>query len=199
MASQRSAAPGVEEAAEGDKESSESLERNEDAPREARPTETSEPASPERNRRQFTRVPVEIEVDVRSSDTFLFAYIRDISEMGIFVQTDRPEVPGTRLHCCFRAVSGQLLTLLGEVIWVNPVRRHDVEGRTPGMGIQFVELGDDERRELLRLVRTFAYLDDDQPAEDTVGPAILDDDSDSEQDDSEPRLTTPRGRRTPSC
>jgi hypothetical protein len=54
-----------------------------------------------RERRQWERVLVDLEVDYRSDDTFLFAYITDISQMGIFVRTVTPEEPGTRLNLRF--------------------------------------------------------------------------------------------------
>jgi type IV pilus assembly protein PilZ len=110
------------------------------------------------------RVLVDIEVDYKADDTFLFAYITDISAMGIFVQTNNPEPEGTRLNLCFRApkeMGGKLMELEGEVVWVNHHRPHDPQGRNPGMGIQFVDLTPQQREEVMRMVRTFAYLDDE--------------------------------------
>lgn len=134
------------------------------------------------DRRAHERVPVDLEVDYRASDTFLFAYITDISAMGIFIQTNRPEPPGTRINLCFRSHSGKLMEIAGEVIWVNPERPHDNEGRNPGMGVRFVELADQDRDELLRMVKTFAYLDDDQDDDDRVGDPMLDAQSGSDAD-----------------
>jgi type IV pilus assembly protein PilZ len=114
-------------------------------------------------------VVVDIEVDYRADDTFLFAYITDISAMGIFVQTNNPEPVGTRLNLCFRVPDdreGRLLELEGEVTWINPQRPDDPSGRNPGMGIRFVNLEDQNRGDLMRMVRTFAFLDDDEPDED---------------------------------
>ncbi len=116
------------------------------------------------DRRSHERVMVDIEVDYRASDTFLFAYITDISAMGIFVRTNTPEPAGTRLNLCFRApgeLGGERMELEGEVIWINPPRPDDPEHRHPGMGIQFVDLTQRQREQLMRLVRTFAYLNDD--------------------------------------
>jgi type IV pilus assembly protein PilZ len=125
------------------------------------------------NRRTDARVPVELEVDYRASDTFLFAYITDISAMGIFVRTDSPAPRGTRLNLRFRVSGGELMELEGEVIWINPPRPDDAEGRNPGMGVQFRNLSAAQREEMLRLVRTFAYLNDDEQGEDDddAGPS----------------------------
>ena len=129
------------------------------------------PSGPERrsgiDRRQHERVTVNWSVDYRASDTFLFAYISDISAMGIFVRTPRPESPGTRLNLRFSPPGGPALDLEAQVIWINPPRNDDDESRQPGMGIQFVDLGDAQREQLVRRARTFAYL----PAEDeATGP-----------------------------
>jgi type IV pilus assembly protein PilZ len=124
------------------------------------------------NRRSDTRVPVELEVDYRASDTFLFAYITDISAMGIFVRTETPEPRGTHLNLRFRVNGGELMELHGVVIWINPPRPDDSEGRNPGMGIQFRDLSAAQREEMLRLVRTFAYLNDEEDDDDEpVGPS----------------------------
>ena len=108
-------------------------------------------------RRQAPRVLVDLEVDYASEDNYLFAYITDISETGIFVRTVSPESPGTRLNLRFRDASGQL-EVEGEVIWVNPFRPGAADNLHPGMGIRFVALDDDLRDRLLELVRRFAYL-----------------------------------------
>lgn len=123
---------------------------------------------PGRERRQWERVLVDLEVDYRSDETFLFAYITDISAMGIFVRTVTPEPPGTRLNLRFSPPAqmglGGVLELEGVVIWINPFRPGDRENLNPGMGIQFVDLDPEQRDRLKRLVRTFAYLSD--PSED---------------------------------
>jgi type IV pilus assembly protein PilZ len=116
------------------------------------------------DRRVHERVHVDIEVDYKADDTFLFAYITDISAMGIFVRTNTPEPPGTRLTLRFTPLEGEAMAFEGEVIWINPLREGegDYENRNPGMGIQFVDLEPEQRDRILQLVRTFAYLDDDK-------------------------------------
>jgi type IV pilus assembly protein PilZ len=117
-------------------------------------------------RRAHERIRVLIEVDYRADDTFLFAYITDISAMGIFVRTTQPEPPGTRLALRFTPPGDEdPLECEGEVIWINPLRDYyeDDDGRNPGMGIQFAELSLEQRERILALVRTIAYLDHVKP------------------------------------
>ena len=110
------------------------------------------------DRRVHTRVTVDLEVDYKSADNFLFAYITDISAMGIFVRTDTPSPRGTRLNLRFRVAGGELMELEGEVIWINPFRPGVADNLHPGMGVRFVDLDDETRERLLELVRRFAYL-----------------------------------------
>lgn len=116
------------------------------------------------DRRQHERVLVDWTVDYKANDTFLFAYISDISAMGIFVRTPMPEPPGTRLNLRFSPPGGKPLELEGQVTWINPPRPDHNVHRQPGMGIQFVDLTPMQREQILKLVRTFAYLDDEEEA-----------------------------------
>ncbi len=112
-----------------------------------------------RERRVHERVAVCLEVDYRCDDTFLFAYITDMSAMGIFIQTTSPKPPGTLLNLRFRLADGKRLDVDGKVIWVN--HPHGKDSINPGMGVQFVDLTAAQRDQILSLVRTFAYLSDD--------------------------------------
>jgi type IV pilus assembly protein PilZ len=113
-----------------------------------------------RERREHQRVLVSMEVDYRCDKTFLFAYITDLSAMGIFIQTSEPLPPGTLLNLRFQPPGGAQLDVEGRVIWVNPPRKHD--SINPGMGVQFVDLTPAQREQIKVLVRTFAYLSDDE-------------------------------------
>jgi type IV pilus assembly protein PilZ len=138
------------------------------------PIEVEENRRLGRDRRQWERVLVDLEVDYRSDDTFLFAYITDISAMGIFVRTTTPEPAGTRLNLRFNVPGQGVLELEGVVIWINPFRPGDRENLNPGMGVQFVGLGSEQRKMLRETIKTFAYLD---------GEAMDLDDDDLDPDD----------------
>ncbi len=112
-------------------------------------------------RREYERVMVNFEVDYRDGDTFLFAYITDLSAMGIFVHTETPLAPGTLLNLAFQTPGGMPIDVEGRVVWVNRPRPVNPEGANPGMGVQFVDLTPALREQILTLVRTFAYLSDD--------------------------------------
>jgi type IV pilus assembly protein PilZ len=134
-------------------------------------------------RREWKRVLVDLEVDYGNEDNYLFAYIRDISATGIFVRTNSPEKPGTHLNLRFTPLGGDPLELEGEVIWVNAYRPGHTDNLHPGMGIRFIELTGDQRRELASLVKTFAYLDGDEPHPSGTESDIANDESDTSDGD----------------
>ena len=99
--------------------------------------------------------PPDLMVETGAGETFLFAYLSTLQDLGVFVRSERPLPIGTKLHLGFE---GSDLVLLGEVVWINPVRNGD--NPNPGMGIRLVGLDLENRDELVSLVRSIAYLDD---------------------------------------
>ena len=111
-------------------------------------------------RREHERFDTSIAVDYANGDTFLFAYLQNISEMGIFIRTNEPLPKGSRLRLRFHVDEAEPLVLDGEVTWINPYRPNG-ENINPGMGVRFIELSADRREQVVALVRTVAYLRDD--------------------------------------
>jgi type IV pilus assembly protein PilZ len=111
------------------------------------------------DRRTFDRYDVEWAVDCVASDTFLFASITNISEMGIFVRTTEPLAMGARVRLTFAPPGAEGFKLEGKVAWVN-VLRDNGDNPNPGMGIKFINLKLDERERLVEVIRTIAYLRD---------------------------------------
>ena len=110
-------------------------------------------------RRSYERFATEIEVDYRSGDNFLFSYIQNISEMGIFIHSTAPMPVGTELELRFEH-DGLPLQLSGVVTWINPVRSNG-DNINPGMGVAFRSLSPEDRERVVSLVRTIAYLQTD--------------------------------------
>jgi type IV pilus assembly protein PilZ len=111
-------------------------------------------------RREHTRYDTSIAVDYASGDTFLFAYLQNISEMGIFIRTNEPLAVGTELRLRFHVDESDPLVLDGEVTWINPYKTTG-ENLNPGMGVRFKDLTPAGREQVVALVRTVAYLRDD--------------------------------------
>jgi len=115
------------------------------------------------NRRSETRHPVHLEVDCGSGGSFLYAYITDISSMGIFIRTDTPLPVGTSLELGFTpppTAKGdpppKRLELIGEVMWNTTAQ---TDPANPGMGVRFDHTSPKTRARLLEIVRAIAYLD----------------------------------------
>lgn len=123
------------------------------------PPKSQQPASerPASDRRSADRIDVTLSVDCETEDTFLYANITNISEVGIFVRTNEPLEVGTRLTLKFAPPGSDALVLTGQVAWVNPIRML-ASNPNPGMGIRFIDLTLESRERLIDAVRTIAYV-----------------------------------------
>lgn len=120
-------------------------------------SDKADPAKGGIERRQYERYETSISVDYSSGETFLFSYIQNISEMGIFIRSDEPLPIGSKLRLKFSPDGQESIELTGEVTWVNPYRPFG-ENLNPGMGVHFSDLSPDMRERIVALVRTVAYL-----------------------------------------
>lgn len=109
-------------------------------------------------RRRSTRYRVKMQVDYSSGENFLFSYIDNISEVGIFLSSMNPLKPGTCLTLRF-PVEGttRSFSVKGEVVWINPYNKNG-ENLNPGMGIRFVGVTEDQKKRIQDLIKTIAYI-----------------------------------------
>lgn len=115
---------------------------------------------PGSERRGADRIEVMWSVDCETDDTFLYASITNISEMGIFVSTREPLELGAHIRLRFSPPgANEPFVLRGQVQWINPVRLLS-ESRNPGMGVLFHSLTLDERESIVEVIRTIAYVRD---------------------------------------
>ncbi len=108
-------------------------------------------------RRKYTRYRVKMQVDWSSGENFLLSTIENISEMGIFVATEKPLKQGTTLKLKFAQQDIKPFEVTGKVMWVNPLTRNG-KNINPGMGIKFVNLTDEKRQKIQELITTIAYI-----------------------------------------
>lgn len=109
-------------------------------------------------RRSYERFEVTWSVDCVTDETFLYASIGNISEMGIFVRTVEPLPVGTQLTLRFAPPSAaDSFVLRGTVQWVNTIRPLS-DNPNPGMGVRFIDLSADDRERIVETIRTIAYL-----------------------------------------
>ena len=110
------------------------------------------------DRRSSDRIDVLWSVDCETEDTFLYAAITNISEMGIFVRTTEPLDVGTAVTLRFAPPhESEPFVLGGTVQWVNALRPRQ-SNPNPGMGIRFATLTLADRERIVDTIRTIAYL-----------------------------------------
>ena len=106
----------------------------------------------EDERRRAKRVVVDLQVDFRADDMFIYTYITDLSTLGIFLRSNAPFAVGTKVAVRFQPPGEEPLELEGEVRWVSPFRIGALEAREPGMGVQFVDPPPELKEKLRGLV-----------------------------------------------
>ncbi|MGI5864525.1 MAG: TIGR02266 family protein [Myxococcales bacterium] len=91
-------------------------------------------------RRKYPRAPLQLLIQYRfdTLEEFLAEYSVNISVGGVFIRTESPREEGSFVYLQFALRDGaRLIEGLGKVVHVNPP---GVEGRVPGMGIEFINL-----------------------------------------------------------
>jgi len=100
-------------------------------------------------RRKALRVPSNLAVECSKPASGALGPVREISEGGVFLVTERPLPVGTPLN--FRLVGdrGETVEVEGAVVWV---RRPGSDERPPGMGVEFSNLDESQREAVAYLV-----------------------------------------------
>ncbi len=102
--------------------------------------------------RKDSRLPAELKVDYRSGGHFVTDYSANVSRHGLFIQTSHPLPVGEKVRIRLQLPDGEApFALDGVVKWTAGVR--DRDRHPPGMGVEFVDIPDEVRKQLERLVR----------------------------------------------
>ena len=98
------------------------------------------------DRRSSPRLDVILKVRFERKEDFQEALIHNISQMGVYLATDRPFDVGSQflIEIDLPNDKGQIKGKC-EVVWVNQVEAKDYP---KGMGVQFIELGGSDRERL---------------------------------------------------
>jgi type IV pilus assembly protein PilZ len=113
---------------------------------------------PAAKKSRSTRYRVKMQVDYSSGENFLFSYIDNISEVGIFLSSMNPLKPGTCLTLRFPGEgSARSFSVKGQVVWINPYNKNG-ENLNPGMGIRFVGVTEEQKTRIQDLIKTIAYI-----------------------------------------
>jgi uncharacterized protein (TIGR02266 family) len=111
------------------------------------------------DKRVSKRVPSKFRVDYKSEGHFLIEHATNISEHGIFVETDKPLKKGSEIELEFSLPeTRKKMKVMGVVMWVNRTRKNADQNYNPGMGIRFINLNDIDRETLMAAIKRIAVL-----------------------------------------
>jgi c-di-GMP-binding flagellar brake protein YcgR len=86
------------------------------------------------NRRTEERVPVDFQVECLHEGDYLLSFSKNISLGGMFLCTETPPEPGSKLTLVFPVEKYYQAEVLAIVVWVNKFPG----SRENGMGVQFL-------------------------------------------------------------
>jgi uncharacterized protein (TIGR02266 family) len=113
---------------------------------------------PPHNRRKFPRITLDanIRIVVDGADDRRALLVDNLGADGLFIRTESPKPVGTKIRFEFLVRDGgSKIEGAGIVRWVN----RNPDG-PPGMGIKFLELNEEGRREILGILRERNALPD---------------------------------------
>ncbi|NJK88374.1 MAG: hypothetical protein HC923_02575, partial [Myxococcales bacterium] len=103
--------------------------------------------------RQFRRFDSreKVELVLEGREEMRSLWTQDVSRGGLFVQTASPPDLGTRLSITLTTPDGSV-TLSAEVVHVLPPAVAEQFGRSPGIGVQFVDMSIQDTRAIERYI-----------------------------------------------
>jgi type IV pilus assembly protein PilZ len=107
-------------------------------------------------RRREPRHKIQLDVNYRHGENYLFSRSENLSLMGIFLCSDDPLPMGTVLNLRFTPPGGgEAINLEGRVVWVESPGT----GRLAGMGIRFLNPTSTAKKRVKTLIRTMTYFE----------------------------------------
>ena len=101
-------------------------------------------------RRRAKRSALTVRIDYATVDEIFSEFTRDINEGGLFIETEKPHLPGTEVSMQFHLPgSDEVVETTGRVVRVSA----GGSGAAPGTGIEFDELHPEDRKKIDEIVR----------------------------------------------
>lgn len=103
-------------------------------------------------KRRDERVVAEIKIKFKATDEFVQEFAEDISKGGVFIKTNKPLPFDTPVRVLIEFPDTTQIELDGKVVYV--LKEEDAKAmlRSPGMGIQFVNISESDRAKLERFI-----------------------------------------------
>ena len=111
------------------------------------------------NHRKFARIPIRFKIDYfKDPGVFLYDYSRNLGRGGLFIETDQPMEPGTKIHLNFVLPDqSNPIEVEGMVRWVHKAAPGVRLSGVPGMGVQFHNPEGENKEALDRFFREIDY------------------------------------------
>ncbi len=102
-------------------------------------------------RRRSRRASIIVRIDYATVDEIFTEFTRDINEGGLFIETEKPKPIGTEVAMHFALPgSDEVVQTIGRVVRISSGE----DAPSAGMGIEFDELEDEDRRKINDIVRS---------------------------------------------
>ena len=99
------------------------------------------------------RVTLKLQIVYDDGQSFMSGPVLDLSESGVFIETVMPLPPGTLVRLTpLTSDTETTLDFEGEVVRKADYDLDNHFDRIPGMGIRFVNVGEEERKTISKLV-----------------------------------------------
>ena len=95
------------------------------------------------DKRHQKRVSAALEVTLTSSHNFFSGITADISEGGVFIATHQRYSIGTEFNLTL-TLEGKIIKVLAKVVWIRENSPFLSEDIAPGMGLNFVDINEDD-------------------------------------------------------
>ena len=120
------------------------------------PTSTDSAADAEENRRRFARTEYQVEVSLESESTFYNGFTENISAGGLFIATHDTRPMGEVIEMSF-TIPGRKdpIAVQGEVRWLREYREDNTD-MVPGMGVNFINLSESDKRDIEKFITSRA-------------------------------------------
>ncbi len=105
-------------------------------------------------RRASPRADIVVRVNYQNVDSLFSEFARNINDGGIFVETETPQPVGTDVELEFKLPGAdQPIKVVGNVVRSVSAADQTDSNATPGMGIEFENLGSDVRQQINEIVK----------------------------------------------
>ena len=107
------------------------------------------------DRRGVDRIPKKFKIAYNSGNTVIHSYLTNIGVGGVFIPTDHPMDPGSRLHAKISLPNGENdLEINCEVVWIRKQEMITPSGKFPsGMGVRFLNLSPEDKKKIERILK----------------------------------------------